>query len=448
MTDTASLPAGGPTREEIAKIEIGHTTVTPAVARGLTAFFLVVLVAVPAYEFTTSRRSSADQATTTAWSTLAELPQQVSLAADNEIARGMRSLWRRVVAANNAIMSALVAFENGLEDQSSLGRALRPHAQRILTAWAGAGNEQAYVGREAEGTRWLFYRPDVEYLTNRGFLDEEVMRQRTAVTSPPGPIPAADPRPAIRSFHRALASQGIALILVPTPVKPGVHPEKLARIETPPAHVVQNPSYDAFVRSLSSEGVLIFDPSDALLAARQSGVQYLATDTHWTPAAMERVAAQLAAFVAKHVTLPPANAVKHELEERRITNYGDVVVMLDLPAGQRLFPREMATITRVVAADGSDWRPDRAADVIVLGDSFSNIYSLASLGWGGSAGFAEHLSYALNRPLDRIVQNGDGAFATRAALQAAGPERLAGKRVVIWQFAARELAFGDWKMIP
>jgi hypothetical protein len=177
-------------------------------------------------------------------------------------------------------------------------------------------------------------------------------------------------------------------------------------------------------------------------------VQYLATDTHWTPAAMELVAAQLAAFVAKHATLPPANAVNHELEERRITNYGDVVVMLDLPAGQRLFPREMATITRVVAADGSDWRPDRAADVILLGDSFSNIYTLASMGWGESAGFAEHLSYALNRPLDRIVQNGDGAFATRAALQAAGPERLAGKRVVIGQFAARELAFGDWKMLP
>ena len=77
MTDNASLPAGGPTREEIAKIEIGHTTVTPAVARGLAAFFLVVLVAVPAYEFTTSRRSSADQAaTTTAWSTLAELPRR------------------------------------------------------------------------------------------------------------------------------------------------------------------------------------------------------------------------------------------------------------------------------------------------------------------------------------------------------------------------------------
>ena len=76
---------------------------------------------------------------------------------------------------------------------------------------------------------------------------------------------------------------------------------------------------------------------------------------------MELVAAQLAAFIAKHVTLPPANAVDHELEKRRITNYGDIVVMLDLPAGQRSVPeRDRATITRVVAADGNDWRPDRA----------------------------------------------------------------------------------------
>ena len=37
-------------------------------------------------------------------------------------------------------------------------------------------------------------------------------------------------------------------------------------------------------------------------------------------------------------------------------------------------------------------------------------------------------------------------FATRAMLQRT-PERLEGKRVVVYQFAERELAFGDWKMI-
>jgi len=78
------------------------------------------------------------------------------------------------------------------------------------------------------------------------------------------------------------------------------------------------------------------------------------------------------------------------------------------------------------------------------------MYSLATLGWGESAGFAEQLSYTLQRPIDRIVQNDQGAHATRGLLArelGRGADRLAGKRVVIWQFAARELAFGDWRVI-
>ena len=67
------------------------------------------------------------------------------------------------------------AFEAALEDQSVIGRALRPPTQRVLSGWLGAGNERVYIGREG----WLFYRPDVEYLTGRGFLD-------------PGPPGAAD----------------------------------------------------------------------------------------------------------------------------------------------------------------------------------------------------------------------------------------------------------------
>jgi alginate O-acetyltransferase complex protein AlgJ len=63
---------------------------------------------------------------------------------------------------------------------------------------------------------------------------------------------------------------------------------------------------------------------------------------------------------------------------------------------------------------------------------------------------APQLALALKRPLDVIAQNDAGAFATRRALArelAAGADRLAGKRVVIWEFAARELSAGDWKRI-
>jgi alginate O-acetyltransferase complex protein AlgJ len=53
-------------------------------------------------------------------------------------------------------------------------------------------------------------------------------------------------------------------------------------------------------------------------------------------------------------------------------------------------------------------------------------------------------------PLDTILRNSDAAFATREILSqelARGRDRLAGKKLVVWQFAERELAFGDWKML-
>ena len=120
--------------------------------------------------------------------------------------------------------------------------------------------------------------------------------------------------------------------------------------------------------------------------------------------------------------------------------------MLDLPENQKRFVPETVTVRRILSTDGDPWRSSRDADVLVLGDSFANIYSLESMGWGTSAGLVEQLSYELRRPVDRLVQNDAGAYATRDMLQRAGPERLAVKKVVIWQFAARELAFGDWKV--
>jgi alginate O-acetyltransferase complex protein AlgJ len=174
------------------------------------------------------------------------------------------------------------------------------------------------------------------------------------------------------------------------------------------------------------------------------------TDTHWRPDTMQRVAEALAGFVREHATLPQVTAPGYAVERREAQQLGDTAAMLDLPPEQTLYPRERVTLAFVVDAAGDPWRSARDADILVLGDSFTNIYSLPTMGWGEAAGLVEHLSYTLQRPVDRIVQNDDGAHATREALRrevGGGADRLAGKRVVIWQFAARELASGDWKMI-
>ncbi|HUP41699.1 MAG TPA: hypothetical protein VM599_00670, partial [Thermoanaerobaculia bacterium] len=63
---------------------------------------------------------------------------------------------------------------------------------------------------------------------------------------------------------------------------------------------------------------------------------------------------------------------------------------------------------------------------------------------------AEQLAYHLGRPVDRIAVNAGGSHTTRerlAQVLAGDPGRLDGKRVVVYQFAVRELSEGDWKFV-
>jgi alginate O-acetyltransferase complex protein AlgJ len=295
-----------------------------------------------------------------------------------------------------------------------------------MTGVLRAGNERVYLGRDG----WLFYRQDVDYLTGGSFLDRA----------------QSDPHQAILLFHRDLEARGVTLVVMPTPVKPSVHPEKLSGHFSEAAGALHNPSFRAFVDKLRRDGVLVFDPSEDFAAARRSSPQYLATDTHWRPETMEAAAERLAAVIEASAGPLPAADPGFKVEQTAVISTGDVARMLDLPE-DAAYPHEEVTLRRVTQPDGSPWRSVRTADVLLLGDSFSNIYSLETMGWGTSAGFAEHLSYALRRPIDRIVQNDEGAFATRMPLTQ-DPSRLIGKRVVVYQFAARELAFGDWQILP
>jgi len=434
-------------RDEVARSEAGHTTVRPVVAAGLVTIFLGAILSAQAAQWFGAPSAEGPDSTSTARSILTAVGAEIW--PDRSIdPRAPASLPVRIVAADRVVLKELRAVDDALDHDSAIGRLLRPATQRVLSDWLGAGNEQVYCGRGG----WLFYQPDVEYLTGPGFLHRSRLSRRLEDHDEWASPPQPDPRPAIEEFAAQLALRRITLIVVPTPAKPTIHPERLARAYEGGAVAPQNPSYAAAIADFRSSGALVFDPVAALRAAREeSGLpQYLVTDTHWRPESMELVAGELAAFLRRHVGLPPLADPGYRTERQEVSAFGDLRLMLDLPASGRTYPQETVTNRRVLGPDGAPWRPSRSADVLVLGDSFSNIYSLASMGWGGSAGFVEQLSEALRRPLDRIVENDDGAFATRARLRqelAGGVDRLEGKRVVIYQFSARELAFGDWKTL-
>jgi alginate O-acetyltransferase complex protein AlgJ len=134
-----------------------------------------------------------------------------------------------------------------------------------------------------------------------------------------------------------------------------------------------------------------------------------------------------------------------------VQGIGDIETMLKLPKNSRLYPKESVTIKPVTQANGEPWSSDPGADILILGDSFFNIFSREEMGWGASAGFVERLSFWLQRPLDAILRNDAGAIATRELLSqelSRGRDRLDGKRLVIWEFAVRELATGNWDDVP
>ena len=428
---TAKIKAKA-TREEQAAHEMGNTEFAPGTKTTLVVFFLVVIVSVPLVQFLTAIRHPEPIAQARA-ELRAMLPSRARIQAVNG-----------VVSAVNLLPPEpqIKAFEKNWEQNSVIGELLMAPVQSALLG-LGQGNEKAYLGRQG----WLFYRSDMDYVTGPAFLDARRLYARNITPAAPQP----DPRKAVLQFAAQLRERGIRLVLMPTPVKPMIEPEHFSSAFTRASPLLNNPSYTRFVTEMQAAGVLVYDCSEALLRDKQSSgqAQYLETDTHWTPRAMELAAGGLAAFLRKN--LPASQpAMGYKRETQSITNLGDVAVMIRLPAGQQRFQHKAVTIHPVVQESGALWRPDPASEILVLGDSFCNIFSLAAMGWGEGAGFAEQLSFGLQQPLDALLRNDAGAHATRAMLAqelARGHDRLAGKKVVVWQFAARELALGDWKLI-
>ena len=376
-------------REEIAKREIGATEVSKPQKLILSIFFLFVIGVYPCIQFVYS-------------SPLKEI--------------------RPAATAQKAFKQ----YETAIEDTSLLRAVLLTPAQEFLTKCFRTGNEKVIVGRDG----WLFYSGDYDYLVNPGFMQAGRMHKRDLAGAHPDAVAA------IKKFADDLKARDIRLILIPAPGKPLVYGDKLGASENRKG----NKSFDEFKKQVESFGVTVLDFTDDFNAMRKDGVDsYLKTDTHWTPTAMQLAAKKTAEAIGDAEPDTEAGA------KATITARGDIANMLKLPDVDDIFPKQTVEVVQY------DVVQDRNSDVLLLGDSFTNIFSLDAMGWGTRAGFAETLAHELGRPIDVIARNDAGAHATRDVLSAEflrGRDRLEGKKVVVWEFAIRELAVGDWTDSP
>lgn len=431
-------------REEQARREVGETSISSAGAWVLVVFFLLLIAAVPAWQSWFEIRADRASGEPAPRPAALKLEPLASAWQEGWQAASSAVWWRRTAEANRLLLTAMARYEDALEDDSRLGAWVRPWMQSVLLM-LGAGSEEVFPGREG----WLFYAPGVKAVTGPGFLQERNLRNRRFSVDEQGLPVEPDPRVGILDFHQQLAARGIVLVVVPTPVKPSIYPGLLASGVKPPVH---NADHQELMRFLQRSGVRVYDPTEDLLRYRaQGGRAFLRTDTHWTPTGMQTVAAGLANYLQAEALVPEAREDRFQAAAaEEVVATGDVAAMLELIDSRAVRFRESTEVIPVMDLDGQYWRADSDAPVLVLGDSFSNIFSLQTMGWGESAGFVEHLSLALGLPLDRITRNDAGALATREQLGrelARGNDRLADKQVVVWQFANRELVLGNWRPV-
>ncbi len=421
---------GGTIRDERARQalrEVGDTAVSRPAAWAMVGWFLATIVVVPAIDVVRGELASP-------WGVLAGAVR-VAGEADG------------FFATNRELQRGIDAFEDEVREGSWVRERLVPPVQAWTLRWLRLANERVHPGRGG----WLHFRADVDHVVGPGFLDPRVLEARRAGGEAWEAPPSPDPLPAILGLRDQLAERGISLLAMPTPVKPAIQPETLSGRYRPGGPPLRNPSFDEWVKRLEAAGVPVFDSAPLLAGRAAVEPQYLATDTHWTPEAVDAVAKELAGHLeaAYGAVLGPADPLAFYRRPATAESRGDIAEMLRLPAGAGP-PAQSVELQTVLDGRGDPWRPDPAARVLLLGDSFTNIYSDDDLRWGTGAGLAEQLAFHLGRPVDRVAVNAGGPRATREALArrlAAGDDRLAAKTVVVWQFATRELSHGDWARV-
>lgn len=418
------------------------------------------------------------------------------------------SLWRAFLDVKHyGVWTSryLRAFENKIDDESAIVLALRPKYQLAVWNIFNDPGEKVVLGADgkcigkscgrdtaAASDRWLFYRQDVEFLVQPSPLDV-----RSAKLD--------NPVKAIEKFRDQLKAKGVELLVVVTPGKPSIYPERLTGKNSDAAGLQSHGK--KILDSLTRAGFNTVDLYTPLLAAKsrdsEEGPLYLNDDTHWTPRGAEIAAGEIAAAVnrlesegkiklkklQKHEdgSYPLSFVTKDSLADRMgdvgemsgLNKFGvfkvqkvtghvvmqqNIVEKSDTGSGQSLHDC-LDSLNKNCQGDISCYRSHFCVGKDSLYYDNSLIYDttitpfkddfrkseILILGDSFSriyqtdspvnAGWIAHFAKNVNRPVASIVSDGGASTLVREKL-ARKASVLKGKKLLIWEFVERDLRFG------
>lgn len=325
------------------------------------------------------------------------------------------------------------SWEAKLEDAAFSERPRR-RLQAALTTILQEGNRKTVIGEDD----WLFFRPAIDALTGYGPLKAEP----DSVAKDPTRPPWQGPKPAILEFAAQLQEKGVELMLVPVPVKPMIYGLNGKPYREPLWHR----DAPSFYAELEEAGVTVLDLAPLMVEWADSTTVFMKQDTHWNPRAMERSAREVSDAIRTREWFAELDSLPNRFSyaPSKAASLGDLVEKLDLPAGSHRFDVERVSLTHVINTTTREPVDiyDRESPIVLLGDSFTNIFSAEAMQWGMNAGFAQHLSRHLGLSVDTIAQNGQASTGVRQTL-ASRPGALEGKKLVVWAIAARDLFLSE-----
>jgi SGNH hydrolase-like domain, acetyltransferase AlgX len=285
-------------------------------------------------------------------------------------------------------------------------------------------NEMLYLGFERtvdsvvpgiiteEGTRWFFASASLYR-----FQDPEAPRLVARFAE------------LVDRLSRNLEARGTRLLLMPLPVKPTVHPEKLRH------PVARAEVWRPMVEALKARGVWVHDVAPSFDLERHGDV-FNPNNTHWTNETAYRTALATAEIIGEAYgeDLPgvPVKGRFRRSEPRAVT--GDLGRSLGFRPGSRAeeLIKYPYTFIDGVGEDGmrlSGFEPGQ--DLVLVGSSFCFSYQ-----------FGPMLSAALGRQVEDLSDRGLGGVGALSRLfENIGAEGRNLPKLIVWEFPEKYLLF-------
>jgi alginate O-acetyltransferase complex protein AlgJ len=289
---------------------------------------------------------------------------------------------------------------------------------------------------------WLFLAGELRHVSVGNFWGEAA--QKVSRASKPE---WADPLPVILDFKAQLDKAGIELVLAPVPPKAFIYPDRLTDAIKPPPPRLDS-AHQEFYKLLTEKGVAVLDLAGEMLKERQSNkpdqqALYCKTDTHWSPYACQFTARLLKSMLAGRAWLPAARQV-FASENKNVEVTGD------LETARGGAGKETLAVRVLCAPEATAVDPN--SPILLLGDSHCLVFHAGDDMLGTNFGLVDQLAIELGMPIDLLGVRGSGVTPARITLLQrvkANDKYLAGKKLLIWCFTARDFTEAQgWRLVP